>query len=56
MDSDPTTAALADLEALLREVGASCDLLVPMTDEEGRYDTPTAPDPVFLAGPGSPVG
>ncbi len=51
-----TTAGLADLDALIEEVGASYPLLAHVVDVEQGYDDPTALDPVILAGLVSPIG
>lgn len=51
-----TTAGLADLDALVVEVGASYPLLAYVVNTEECYDEPTALDPVILAGLVSPIG
>jgi hypothetical protein len=53
---DNTQAGLADLDALVLEVGASYPLLAYVINAEEAYDEPTALDPVILAGLITPIG
>jgi hypothetical protein len=48
-DPDDARAALADLDALVYEVGASYPLLAYVTNAEETYEDETALDPIILA-------